>query len=338
MSNEPAGDGQVPLEAGEEPAALPEEQVLGLLYPKPEEPEGEPETDAEAEQEQPEAAPDSVDSNPEMTAEDEGPAVSNLTELAEAVEVDTAFLYGLEVPMGDGLKPMTIGELKDAATHISRSNAELEREKVAVEAMREKVSYDEEINELVTRLKLSREAFEQAAAYRNEYAKKDAGAVALAVQEFNERIKKMEDEIEQKKLEYQEKASEREEQYKAHERTLLRDKIPEWKDADVVRKDLEAIWSLAGEYGFTPQELGNLVDHRAIMVLRDLAKVKDRIAAARGVPKTVKKMKLPKRLKSVTKTESTDAADQRRLQEKARETGNIRDQVAAVTSLLTGER
>jgi hypothetical protein len=59
----------------------------------------------------------------------------------------------------------------------------------------------------------------------------------------------------------------------AAEIAKLRDKVPEWRDPEAFMKEFTSIESEAVKtYGFSAEEMRNLVDHRALLVLRDAAK------------------------------------------------------------------
>jgi hypothetical protein len=52
----------------------------------------------------------------------------------------------------------------------------------------------------------------------------------------------------------------------------LRDKVPEWRDPEAFSRDFQAIEAEASKhYGFNAAELRSVIDHRALMVLRDAA-------------------------------------------------------------------
>jgi hypothetical protein len=52
----------------------------------------------------------------------------------------------------------------------------------------------------------------------------------------------------------------------------LRDKVPEWRDPEAFTRDFAAIEAEATKhYGFNAAELRSVIDHRALMVLRDAA-------------------------------------------------------------------
>ncbi len=93
----------------------------------------------------------------------------------------------------------------------------------------------------------------------------------------------------------------------AEEGARLVERIPEWRDADVRRREQEAVVTFARRVGFTDQELSQASDSRAIEVLRkahlyeelmknDVPQVKKKVAKAKrmvkaGQPKTKTQVK-----------------------------------------------
>lgn len=63
------------------------------------------------------------------------------------------------------------------------------------------------------------------------------------------------------------------------EQAALLDRIPEWKDRETARKDLSSIVSTASEYGFSEAEIGQVTDHRVILMARELSRLKGAQAA-----------------------------------------------------------
>lgn len=309
----------------------PEDQVLELLIGDEEESPEPLETEPVEEQAQEGKAVDGVDSHVESETDAETPEVRDLTELADAIDVDADFLYGLSVPMGDGRQPMTIGELKDAATNLVRSRAELDKEKIAVDAEKSRLSYDKELNELEARLSIFDEQFEAQEELRRKVEKEDPGKVARAVQYYETARRQMADQIEEKRLARDQDMEEKLQQHRANEAKLLGERLPEWKDSELAKRELEGVWKIGAEYGFTADELRSIEDHRALHVLVDLMRAKGKIESVKTVPKRV--AKLPKKLKSATKS-SVDDQGRRSLAERARKSGRLADKVDAVTSLL----
>ena len=58
----------------------------------------------------------------------------------------------------------------------------------------------------------------------------------------------------------------------AAERERLLDALPEWKNPDTARKEQETLMAYGTSLGFTEDELGNLYDHRAVLILEKARK------------------------------------------------------------------
>jgi hypothetical protein len=79
------------------------------------------------------------------------------------------------------------------------------------------------------------------------------------------------------------------------EQERLLSRVPEWRDEKIATKEKTEIASLMKDYGWTPEELGQLYDHRALLMARDalayrrLQSKSTQVAAkAKGKPKVVK--------------------------------------------------
>lgn len=74
-------------------------------------------------------------------------------------------------------------------------------------------------------------------------------------------------------------------QYEQNQRTeaaLLTKARPGWGDPKYVERERAAMLDLAKRYGFTPAEVGSILDHRQILLLQDFAHALARIDAAKG--------------------------------------------------------
>lgn len=112
------------------------------------------------------------------------------------------------------------------------------------------------------------------------------------------------------------------------EQARLLEVIEEWKDAEVQKREVALINAYGSQVGFKPQELQQIIDHRAIKVLRDAAKYQELVKAQQAPdrkkvkrkvttkpltpgtpsnqkPSTVKRRKASQRL---AKEQSVDAA------------------------------
>ena len=109
-------------------------------------------------------------------------------------------------------------------------------------------------------------------------------------------------------------------------------KLPEISDPKSGPKLKEKFVSVAAEYGYTPQEVGTVVDHRALLVLRDAIKWREYQASKKEVLSKGKHEAIKEIKTRATSTTSTRQASKKRLADKlrakARQTGHP-DDVAA---------
>lgn len=66
------------------------------------------------------------------------------------------------------------------------------------------------------------------------------------------------------------------------ERAALQEKLPEWRDTKVKEAESRAIGEYLLGQGYTAEELGELFDHRALLVARDAAKWREHQAALKS--------------------------------------------------------
>jgi len=110
---------------------------------------------------------------------------------------------------------------------------------------------------------------------------------------------------------------------------LMLEAIPEWKDRQAFEAGRVAIFDLGKEYGV---DLSQVTDHRVVKMLNDFSRLKTAIKTAKAQVKQVKGSEpkaIPKGPK-VNGTELTNAIA------RAKQTGNIADQLGAVDLLLKG--
>jgi hypothetical protein len=68
------------------------------------------------------------------------------------------------------------------------------------------------------------------------------------------------------------------ERFVESEAMSLRTKMPELNDPDKAKAIMGKLTTAAEHYGYTPQELAGVMDHRAMLVLRDAARYRDLVA------------------------------------------------------------
>lgn len=133
-------------------------------------------------------------------------------------------------------------------------------------------------------------------------------------------------------LTQQEQAKQRTEQL-SREADRLVDAIPEWKDAKVANTERGKLLEAGKRAGFTDAELNNILDHRAVVVLRKAALYDELMGKKTQIkPNPTSGPKLAKPGSATTKP--SKKSDSQRAQERLAKTGNMADAVAAFDSFI----
>ena len=123
------------------------------------------------------------------------------------------------------------------------------------------------------------------------------------------------------------------------ETAALLDKMPAWKkDAERMKKDMAAIQEFAAtELGFTPDELSNIYDHRAVLALHDAMRFRQMVKKQAQLETSGKVQKVTNAPKTLTPAGSTGkptkAAVRRDAIERASKTGRVDDAANAFAKL-----
>jgi hypothetical protein len=125
--------------------------------------------------------------------------------------------------------------------------------------------------------------------------------------------------------------------YLRKEASILAEKIPELQKPEYSKSFMAKAVTTAQAYGYTPNEVGDVVDHRAFLVLEDARKWRE-YQAKLGNPsaKEVAVRPLLKAGKAPTKVMSSLKRFQEQAAQKAKASGKVED--VAVTLLQRGRR
>lgn len=118
--------------------------------------------------------------------------------------------------------------------------------------------------------------------------------------------------------------------YLQHEMQVLQQKIPEFSDAKKASKIKERLVRVGQEaYGYTPEEIGQVMDHRAIQVLHDAMKYRDIMS---GTAKAVSKTKKGKPIMKAGAKKVADSKTKvrKRQQAKLKKSGDISDALGLI--------
>ena len=218
----------------------------------------------------------------QVVSSDTIPAIEDLGALAQAIDVDPEWLYGIKIPMGDNQPPIKLGELKDQLTSAQRNAREIEKRlNEQLEAGRAGASMQDDLSrwtdEMVTakgRMDYLQQQFESInwnddslekgdlAYYRQQYI--DAFAKAQAV--FTEARAKRD-----------QAAMESFGTYREQQKAKLLEAIPEWSDQAALQRDLSNIMDVAKTYDFSDRDIRAVMDHRVFRLLRDMANLRAQV-------------------------------------------------------------
>lgn len=121
-------------------------------------------------------------------------------------------------------------------------------------------------------------------------------------------------------------------QYTHQQDDLLLKAVPEWKKPEVRKAQSQEIAAFLTEIGYSAEEIGNIRDHRVILMARNAMKGKATVSSADLAAKKVKAA--PKLLKPNARLNSNQAAAKttQKLMQKAKQSGSIEDVAAALLS------
>ena len=116
--------------------------------------------------------------------------------------------------------------------------------------------------------------------------------------------------------------------YVKEEQGLLLSKIPEWADEGVRREGFSDVAKYLKDSSFSDEEVGNVIDHRHIVIVRKAMEY-DRLQSTAG-PKIKKLKNNPKMLKPGAKTNTKKAKSSKvdQLRKQAKTTGSLQAAVA----------
>lgn len=231
--------------------------------------------------------------------------IESISQLAEHFDSDESTIYGLNVPMGDGLKSVTISELKDSYMSKERDQRQFsdaqQKFDQAVKAQHKQWEEQQkvpELNEQVLAAATNVRAIQQANANFDWEAleQTDPTQAILQKQKVNEALIVAKKEHQSALKILSNKRKNALDNMKAYERNKTLDIIPEWSDISTYQKDADRMGPLMESYGFTPDEVNNIYDHRLTKFVRDFMILKEQVKDADVVKKKLRKV--PKKLVS----------------------------------------
>jgi hypothetical protein len=129
----------------------------------------------------------------------------------------------------------------------------------------------------------------------------------------------------------QEEARERE-TLASREAEALLAALPEWKDPAIAKAETAALREYGQSIGFTDAELDDVLDHRAVRVLRDAMAYRDLKAKTGKVRSAVESKKIAK--PGTASATPSKAQDLQRAKTRLRQSGSVDDAEAAILRML----
>lgn len=166
--------------------------------------------------------------------------------------------------------------------------------------------------------------------------KEDPQAFALHRAEYQlrqERLKKVQEERASEEARMSQEAAARASEEIERETSLLLEKVPEWRDEKTRNSELVSIAKFAEEVGFSRDDLSNLVDHRAYLILRMAYQWSKASQNAESAKRKVSEVKAAARPGSGSKKTSSDGLDRQR--QRLRQTGRVEDAASVLEMMLS---
>lgn len=120
--------------------------------------------------------------------------------------------------------------------------------------------------------------------------------------------------------------------YVTSERDVLLSKVPEWKDTDVMQREQKELREYATSLGYSAQEIDGLVDHRAVLVMRDALRYRQLQAKGQQVVRDGVKPAAP----GTPNKGSIESKRVRDLRKRVKERGDERAAAALIEKMITG--
>jgi hypothetical protein len=120
--------------------------------------------------------------------------------------------------------------------------------------------------------------------------------------------------------------------HKAKESQALLEAIPTWKDPAKAKAEKAMLIEFGRKMGFTPQELGNIYDHRVVLALRKAALYDQMQAKRQGIKPVTNNG--PKPAKPGAAGRVSQMSDSVRAKQRLAKTGRVEDAASAIELLL----
>ena len=310
--------------------------IAGLLSVKPEDPQpaktppeqSPTETASETEQAPAEPSPEAIEPAKSVVAEDQNEPAPQPRKIKVSDEIG-------EVTEEE----LTKGYLRQADyTRKTQAVAEEKRafeEKEAAAVRAQRQQYDHLLRELETALTDLSPAEPDWEKRKSETTPEQLNAELLAWQAQKKRIDQVKAERERVSGEQAEDAKRGFANYVELERAKLMDALPDMKDATKGKTLMGQLVTHAKSYGFTDDQLAQVVDHRIVLLLHDAMRFKAQKAKAPEIKNKIEKAMETSAPGSRTSTQQTDKLKEAK--ERLRKSHSVDDGAHAIAALLEKE-
>lgn len=232
--------------------------------------------------------------------------INSITDLAKAIEVEPSMLYDLEIPMRDGMEPVTLSELKDAyhemksgGDPLAKDRAQLEQDRLAFQnELVQQQGQQKFVDE--TMMKADQEVNSILASYDQidwqRFETENPAEAVLQKQKFQEAYNSAVGRKEAASNEITARQQQFQQNYLIGQQHKTLDLIPEWKDRTVFNDDRIALRTFISQYGFSEQEISNIGEARLVKFAYDFMKLKNSVDKAS--PKKIENARKISRLKT----------------------------------------
>lgn len=309
--------------------------------PEPGIPAEDPILSVEPEESLPDSISEEIPTEPSDPPGEEPLSLSTLSDVSEALGVPVDELYKISVPVSrDGQRiDVPLGEWKDAyqaSQDLRAKEAKLESElaqrQQQLQDQAQRWASDIERAEAVALAVNDAILSEEKSINWKQLREEDPQEYVLKRQELQDRKAQLEANVsainkqkEEAERRYREEIESRQRSYLAEQREALYKALPDWRDPDKAKAEQTKITRFLRDSGFTDQEIGSVVDHRHLLLIRDAMRYRDVQAKAKQTRKG-EKAKTPV-IKPGARSTRKGSADEKidGLRAKLKKTGSVRD-------------
>ena len=228
-----------------------------------------------------------------------------------------------EIETVNGVEQVPLSELK--AGHMRQADYTRKTMELATERRdfaSEKQTIEAQKQQLTEALQYWAVPVQQEPDWREMAQKLDPREFQLRQVEWQERQKRAQQAQEQ----YQALRDYEMQQVRQAEQQKLLEALPEWRDPARFKAEAGRMVEHAAQYGFAPEEVGAIVDHRMVRVLRDAILYREQQAKLPEAKRIAKPQKALKPGSKPDKARSQEVARKQHL-DRLRQTGSIEDAI-----------